>query len=131
MRKAAETPCKQRALRDPPRTAAGPLPKQHACNTSRPGNNKPGKAPPNTRQAKGLGSLATAPLAQGCPVPPSTLSARPRAGAPAPAEALPARLRGRRSDESEPGYGRTPFAIQRNGAANTPSAISAARTATR
>src|ERR1039457_4127061 len=33
MRKAAETPCKQRAFRDPPRTPAGPLPDPFPSNT--------------------------------------------------------------------------------------------------
>jgi len=32
MRKAAETPCKQRAIRDPPRTPAGPVPDRFPSN---------------------------------------------------------------------------------------------------
>ncbi len=34
-----------RSTSDPCRTTAGPLPKQHACNRSRAGNHKPGRAP--------------------------------------------------------------------------------------
>ena len=34
-----------RSTSDPCRTTAGPLPKQHACNTGRAGNHKPARAP--------------------------------------------------------------------------------------
>jgi hypothetical protein len=81
-RKPLQTKDHSRSTSDRYRTTAGPLPKQHACNTGRAGNNKPGRAS-STREAKGLGRRATAPSAQGHPVHPSTLSARLLAGAPA------------------------------------------------
>ena len=138
MRKAAETPCKQRAFRDPPRTPAGPLPDPFPSNTP-----ATRAAPATTnleerlehRASKRLGQSRDCTVGPGLPSPPVNAlgaSAGRRAGAPALAEALPSRLGGRRSDESEgkgfgkggfdhslvhfllrgngPSYGRTPFA---------------------
>jgi hypothetical protein len=45
-----------RSTSDRYRTSAGPLPKQHACNTGRAGNNKPGRAPrtPGKQKARAM-----------------------------------------------------------------------------
>jgi hypothetical protein len=107
MRKAAETPCKQRAFRDPPRTPAGPLPDPFPSNTP-----ATRAAPATTnleerlehRASKRLGPFRGCTVAPGLPSPPVNAvgaSAGRRAAAPALAEALPSRLGGRRSDESE------------------------------
>jgi hypothetical protein len=113
MRKAAKTPCKQRAFRDPPRTPAGPLPDRFPSNTP-----ATRAAPATTnlekrlepRASKRLGQFRDCTVAPGLPSPPVNAvgaSACWRAGAPAPAEALPSRLGGRRSDESEAkGFGK-------------------------
>ncbi len=141
MRKAAETPCKQRAFPDPPRTPAGPLPDRFPSNTPAT------RAPPATTNleerlehppSKRLGPFRDCTVGPGLPSPPVNAvgaSAGRRAGAPALAEALPSRLGGRRSDESQgkgvrkggaehsldrfllrgngPSYGRTPIPIVR------------------
>ena len=118
MRKAAETPCKQRAFRDPPRTPAGPLPDPFPSNTP-----ATRAAPATTnleerlerRASKRVGQFRDCAVGPGLPSPPSAgplrrtgppvnavgASAGRRAGAPALAEALPSRLGARRSDESE------------------------------
>jgi hypothetical protein len=116
MRKAAETPCKQRAFPDPPRTPAGPLPDPFPSNTP------PTRAAPATtnlqerlenKSSKRLGPFRDSTVGPGLPSPPVNAvgaSAGRRVGAPAPAEALPSRLGGRRSDESERmGFGRGAF----------------------
>ena len=121
MRKAAETPCKQGAFRDPPRTPAGPAPDPFPSNT-------PAKALPSR-----LGGRPSSPpwlLDVRCRVldvvsrfrvhPPSAVpsrrtgppvavgaSALRRAGAPALAEALHSRLGGWCSNENEgKGFGK-------------------------
>jgi len=125
MQKAAETPCKQRAFRDPPRTPAGPLPDPFPSNT--PAEALPsrlGGRPSFTLigcwmldvgccsrfRVQGSGFIHPP---QSCPPyavllrrtgPPANAvgaSAHRRAGAPALTEVLPSRLGGRRSDESE------------------------------
>ena len=107
MRKAAETPCKQRPFRDPPRTPAGPLPDPFPSNTP-----ATRAAPATTNLAerlehppsKRLGPFRDSTVGPGLPSPPVNAvgaSAGRRAGAPAPAEALPSRMGGRHSDESE------------------------------
>ena len=102
-----------RSTSDRCRTTAGPLRKQHACNTGRDGNHKPGGAPrtpANQRLVQsrdcsvgpGLPSLPAVVLLRrtGPPVNAIGASAGPRAGASALAEAPPSRLGGR-SDQSE------------------------------
>ena len=116
MRKAAETPCKQKAFRDPPRTPAGPLPDPFPSNTPAT------RAPPATTNlperlepppSKRLGPFPDCTVGPGLPSPPVNAvgaSAGRRAAAPARAEALPSRLGGRRSDESErKGFGKEGF----------------------
>ena len=107
MRKAAETPCKQRAFRDPPRTPAGPLPDPFPSNTpatpAAPATTNLGERLEH-QSSKRLGPLRDCTVGQGSPSPPVNAvgaSAGRRAGPPAPAEALPSRLGGRRSHESE------------------------------
>ena len=116
MRKAAESPCKQRAFHDPPRIPAGPLPDPFPSNTpatrAAPATtNLPERLEP--RASKRLGPFRDCTVGLGLPSPPVNAvgaSAGRRAGAPAPAETLPSRLGGRRSDESEAkGFGKEGF----------------------
>src|ERR1035438_460774 len=118
MRKAAETPCKQMAVRDPPRTATGPVPDRFPSNTP-----ATRAAPATTnlqerlkhRASKRLGQSRDCTVGPGLPSPPVNAldaSAGRRAGAPALAKALPSRLGGRRSDQSESkGFGKGGAAI--------------------
>jgi hypothetical protein len=113
MRKAAEPPCKQRAFRDPPRTPAGPLPDPFPSNTPA---TRAAPATTNLQErlenpsGKRLGPFRDCTVGPGSPSPPVNAvgaSAGRRAGPPALAEALPSRLGGRRSDESEgKGFGK-------------------------
>ena len=76
MRKAAETPCKQRAFHDPPRTPAGPLPDPFPSNTPA---TRAAPATTNLQErrehppSKRLGPFRDCTLGQGLPSPPSAV----------------------------------------------------------
>jgi hypothetical protein len=103
MRKAAETPCKQRAFPDPPRIPAGPVPDPFPSNTpatpAAPATTNPPERPEHSSR-KRLGPFPECTVGPGLPSPPVNAvgaCAGERAGAPALAEALPSRLGGRPS----------------------------------
>src|ERR1035441_7675213 len=96
-RKVAETPCKQRAFRDPPRIPAGPLPDPFPSNTPA---TRAAPATTNLQErlehppSKRLGPFRDCTVGPGLPSPPVNAvgaSAGRGAGAPALAEALPSR----------------------------------------
>ena len=75
-----------RSTSDPYRTTAGPLPKQHACDTGLAGNNKPGRAPrtPGKQKAWAVSRLHRRPR-----VPQSTRQRRRRVCWPACSKSRP------------------------------------------
>ena len=93
MRKAAETPCKQRAFRDPPRTPAGPLPDPFPSNTPA---TRAAPATTNLQErlehppSKRLGPFRDCTVGQGLPSPPSAVPLR-RTGPPVNAVGASAR----------------------------------------
>ena len=86
MRKAAETPCKQRAFRDPPRTPAGPVPDPFPSNTpatrAAPATtNLPER--PEHQSSNRLGPFRDCTVGPGLPSPPVNAVGALSAGAPA------------------------------------------------
>ena len=112
IRKAAETPCKQRAVRDPPRTATGPVPDRYPSNTpttrAAPATTNLEEPPPEHQASKRVGQSRDCTVGPGLPRPPVNAIGESAGRRARSSRGTPARLRGRRIDESEPGYGRTP-----------------------